>query len=184
MAIVSGCHPRVVTNVPPSYFFYLTLIIGMYNMNMISLKKPYADLSEILQWIDPNKKVSVYRNLANGLWSVKQDGIVCCYAQRVILRDCICKVSLAGNARVRQEKRKGVHATINGYVADFLEIHELSTEGDNYIPPEYWNEITYNPYKDRTFVQLFGEARVPIRRAWIIDMDSKRSPKVMGHAIS
>ena len=151
---------------------------------MKQLKKPFANESEILGWIDPNKKVLAYRNLHNGLWSIKQDGIVSCYAQRVILKDCECRVSLAGNARVRDEKRKNVHATISGYVCDFLEIHELSSEGDNYVPPEYWNEITYNPYKDRTFVQLFGEARAPIRRAWIIDMDSKRSPKVMGHGIS
>jgi len=151
---------------------------------MISLKKPYADHSEILEWIDPNAKVLVYRNLHNGLWSIKQDGLVCCYSQRVILKDCECRVSLAGNARVRQEKRKNVHAVISGYVADFFEVASLLPDGEEYIPPEYWNEITYNPYKDRTFVQLFGEARVPIRRAWIIDMDSKRSPKVMGHGIS
>jgi hypothetical protein len=51
-------------------------------MTMISLSKPYADHSEILEWIDPNKKVLVYRNLHNGLWSIKQDGLVCCYARR------------------------------------------------------------------------------------------------------
>jgi hypothetical protein len=138
---------------------------------MISLSKPYADHSEILEWIDPNKKVLCYRNLHNGLWSIKQDYIVrCyaglwsikqdyivrCYAQRVILKDCECKVSLAGNARVRDEKRKNVHAVISGYVADFFEIASLLPEGEEYIPPQYWNEITY----------------------------SERSPKVMGHGIN
>jgi len=73
---------------------------------------------------------------------------------------------------------------ISGYVCDLIEIASMLPDGDQHIPSEYWNEITYNPYKDRTFVQLFGEARVPIRRAWIIDMDAKRSPHVMGHGIS
>ena len=64
--------------------------------------------------IDFDKKVYVYKNLHRGCWSVKQGGLVKAHALELNLYDCTIKVSQAGQARVRKEKRKNVHAGIKG----------------------------------------------------------------------
>ena len=70
-------------------------------------KKPFAENSrQILEHINPEKKVRVYRNLHKKCLSVKQDGIVRCHASYVSLKDCSFIVNAAGQNRVRTEKRK------------------------------------------------------------------------------
>ena len=127
--------------------------------------------------IDDKKPCRVYFNLHKRLFSVTQKNernnwAVVGHTNYIELKNVKFIVSEAGRQRVLREKRKNVHAFLEGLCFNGL--------ANGFRP----RRITYNPYKDRTFVQLFGEARVPIRRAWIIDMDSKRSPKVMGHGIS
>ena len=83
------------------------------------MKKPRTQKSfEIAEHIDTTKKVRVYRNLHRDCYSVKQGGIVRCHAENVTLRSCQFIVSKAGQRRVRDEKRKNVHAFIEGYVFD------------------------------------------------------------------
>ena len=63
--------------------------------------KPFCEKSkEVLQYIDETKPVYVYRNLHKQCLSVRQDGIVKCHAENVVLMDCEFKVSLAGQKRV------------------------------------------------------------------------------------
>ena len=103
--------------------------------------KPFCETSsEVLELrcIDPTKKVRVYRNLHKKCVSVKQNGIVRCHATNVVLKDCRFIVSEAGQARVRSEGKKNVHAFIEGYVVDARKSLELLDFG--------WETVYYNPY--------------------------------------
>ncbi len=91
-----------------------------------------------LNCIDPTKKVRVYRNLHKKCISVKQKGIVRCHASNVVLRDCKFIVNEAGQARVRREGKKYVHAFIEGYVVEARKANELLDFG--------WETVYYNPY--------------------------------------
>ena len=55
--------------------------------------------------LDFNRKVFVYKNLHKNCWSVRQDALVKAHAFELNLYDCTIKVSRAGQARVRKEKR-------------------------------------------------------------------------------
>ena len=102
-------------------------------------------------------KVIVYYNLHKHCWSIKamageNKGRVIGHASYVEMRDVVGKVSKAGQARVRKEQRKNVHAGIVGDMICFTRA-SLQTEDDmqSMVEDEY-NEITYNPYKYDTFV--------------------------------
>jgi hypothetical protein len=101
--------------------------------------KPFCESSdEVLEHIDPTKKVRVYRNLHKKCVSVKQLGIVRCHARNVVLKDCKFIVSLAGQRRVREEGKKNVHAFIGGYVVKDAEQAILGDFG--------WDTVYYQPY--------------------------------------
>jgi len=103
------------------------------------MKKPFCETSkEVLEHIDPTKKVRVYRNLHKKCVSVKQGGIVQCHATNVVLNDCKFIVNEAGQARVRREGKKYVHAFIEGYVVSASKSLELLDFG--------WETVYYNPY--------------------------------------
>ena len=71
------------------------------------MKKPRCETNrDVIQHIDPTKKVRVYRNLHRKCISVKQGGIVRCWTTNVVLKDCKFIISKAGQKRVRDEKRK------------------------------------------------------------------------------
>ena len=102
--------------------------------------KPFCDTSkEVLEYIDPTKKVRVYRNLHKKCVSVKQGSIVRCHATNVVLYDCKFIVSEAGQKRVREEGKKNVHAFIEGYVVPASKSLELLDFG--------WETVYYNPYE-------------------------------------
>ena len=114
--------------------------------------------------LDFNRKVFVYKNLHKNCWSVRQDGLVKAHALELNLYDCTIKVSRAGQARVRKEKRKNVHAGIKGYLepyhlglsheaelTDEVKTFQRAWEG---LPNSQMREITYNPYKYDSFVHM------------------------------
>ena len=86
-------------------------------------------------------KVFVYFNLHKKVWSVKalegpRKGLVIQHAKELSLRDVKFKVSKAGRERVLREKRKNVHAGIEGYIVD--NVSDVIT----------WSKmVSYNPYK-------------------------------------
>ena len=88
------------------------------------------------------EKVFVYFNLHKKLWSVKdtKTGKVCEHVDVIHLRDVTFKVSEAGRQRVLSEKRKNVHAGVEGYLC------QLDDGGD-------YEQVTYNPYKYEKFVR-------------------------------
>jgi hypothetical protein len=94
-------------------------------------------------------EVRVYKNLHTGTLSmqtyIKGKGWrVHSHPMRVMLKDAKFLVYEAGRQRVLKEKRKNVHAYIQG---------TLQTKS----PKKYPNRARYNPYKYSTWVGLGGE---------------------------
>ena len=107
----------------------------------MSNKKPRVQVSrEVLEHIDPAKKVRVYRNLHKGCLSVQQGGLVKCHTDNIVLRDFKTIVNKAGQERVRRERAKNVHAFIEGFVVDAKESWQGKLDFR-------WGECYYNPYK-------------------------------------
>lgn len=93
-------------------------------------------------------KFYCYFNLHKKVFSLKshKTKLVEHHASIVRLDDCVFKVSEAGRQRVLKEKRKNVHAGVQGELRarDF----KVSVEALE----ESFVEITYNPYKYDSFV--------------------------------
>lgn len=96
--------------------------------------------------IDFNKKVEVYKNLHNGLFSVRQDGLVVAHVESIVLSYPKIKVNEKGRQKVIKDKAKNVHAFITGFPNSVNK--GFTIEGKR--------AITYNPYKFKTFVYKDG----------------------------
>ncbi len=118
-------------------------------------------------------KVRCYWNLHRNLWSVQDAKTrrVIGHAKKVLLREVVFTVSEKGRLRVLREKRKNVHAFAVG------ELHGAAWETPFGFGPAYWTRgdaayaaaaarlgetVTYNPYKDATFVRFERDERVPV----------------------
>lgn len=103
--------------------------------------------------IEPGDHVRVYWNLHKNCFSVQKkiDGrwLVAAHREELYLRSVTFKVSDAGRERVREERRKNVHAMIEGVVA----------ETPAMWPRDAVARISYNPYKDDSFVRVDVEGR-------------------------
>lgn len=88
------------------------------------------------------KRVRVYRNLHKDCFSVKcmKTGRVIAYVQEIVLKNVTYPVSKAGRERVLKEKRKNVHAFVQGIIDINNQITNLKE-----------NKICYNPYKKGHF---------------------------------
>ena len=106
--------------------------------------------------------VQVYRNLNKKLhkgdhgpvYSVRgDDGLVKKHTCHLTLWDCTFRVSEKGNERVRDEKRKNVHAYVQGREG----WNEEEQRWENIGPDCMWIyesvPITYDPYKYKTFIR-------------------------------
>lgn len=105
------------------------------------------------------KIVQVYRNLHKKQWSVrlKSNRRVYGHFDYVVLRDATFHVGKKGRDRVRREKRKNVHAYVEG---------EWYCGGEPALTRDICCGVYYNPYKNDTFV---GEGGEPIHEAeWVI----------------
>ena len=122
-------------------------------------------------------KVDVYRNLHNGMYSIKSReagtrGLVIAHADRVWLNDVEFIVSEAGRNRVLREKKKYVHAFVRGTLSSFFGIDkggraDFSEVGVwTHMEPEFQTmkkhgqEFTYNPYRYSTFVDRETESEL------------------------
>ena len=102
-------------------------------------------------------------------WSVKdvKTGRVIGHYYDVSLYNAKFKVSEAGRARVLKEKRKNVHAGVEGYLTE----HKLARKMDDTILWESQSErhaVTYDPYKYDTFVTVSDKE--PIDKAYFVRM--------------
>ena len=83
-------------------------------------------------------QVSAYRNLNNGMWSLKSkaSGLVAGHTDHVVIHDAKFAVGEGGRQRVIQAQQKNVHAFVRGRVAH-VEPHE---------PPAGAVPVSYNPF--------------------------------------
>ena len=137
-------------------------------------------------------KREVYRNLHfrdETVYSVRKNGLVEGHALTVIMDGTTKKpitfaVGPKGNQRVRDAQRKNVHAVIRGYIINAVWWGEMMEEADMehaLDACEYWKDsemderegyewkqVTYNPYKYKTFVTVEDEQPVMTARKVII----------------
>lgn len=95
--------------------------------------------------IQQGQKVKVYKNLTNGLWSIKdsKSGLVLGHAPSVSLVNAKFSVGEKGRLRVIEEKKKYVHAYIIG--------EYMGTTTDSELMKFSYIDVTYNPFKDTHF---------------------------------
>lgn len=93
------------------------------------------------------KKVMVYYNLHKHTFSITYEGKVILHADFVKLEDVEFRVREGGLLRVRDEKRKNVHAFVIGNLIDYciFPCEDLLVPQDGVV-------VTYDPYKHDTFV--------------------------------
>ena len=113
--------------------------------------------------IKEGDKVRVYKNLHNGLFSIKdvKSGLVVGHVEIINLENVEFKVSQAGRNKVLKEKRKNVHAYVEGNIInelDYIINRSVDTQA-----------ITYNPYKYDSFVRRNDLS--PIFKSDYIHMD-------------
>ena len=95
--------------------------------------------------------VQVYKNLhksraaGRSIYSVrdKKTGLVLGHVKEIVLKDVVFKVSETGRLRVLKEKKKNVHAVLQGevYHGKFYDL--------GYSKPQ---KVWYNPYKTNQFI--------------------------------
>lgn len=117
------------------------------------MKKPrynwHQDRLQIGELLE-GKKIRVYRNLHRHCLSVQHKGIVIMHVDEIQLKDTRFIVSQAGRERVLRERRKTVHAYVEGQFSNML----------RQAPQK---RCTYNPYKYSSFVTREDER--PVRSA-------------------
>tara|TARA_R100001015_G_C4605258_1_gene160276 strand:- start:667 stop:1068 length:402 start_codon:yes stop_codon:yes gene_type:complete len=117
------------------------------------------------------EKVQVYRNLhrteedGTHVYSVRNDkGIVVDHVTEIAISKPILRVGPKGNQRVRDEKRKNVHAYIQG-----MRMRESVIDDPTSGCSGKWEKITYNPYLHKSFV-LVQDQSVAVREAWLVEI--------------
>lgn len=134
-----------------------------------------------------NLKVFVYRNLNKKCWSIKAKGnhgvadVVIAHADKVMLSNCEYRVSQAGRKRVLEQRRKNVHAGVQGNLLWYLYGDESKYSGlfSSYSPPdacgsrEYTTEVTYDPYKYSTFIIAETKSKIETSLVAFFDNDGK-----------
>lgn len=95
--------------------------------------------SNQMAMIDPTKKVSVYRNLRDECFSVKQGSKVVFHTKAIALKNVTFRVNENARQRVIAKRRKEVHAYVDGFLC----------ERDSSIV--YLREVYYNPYTTSKF---------------------------------
>ncbi|WP_052712074.1 hypothetical protein [Domibacillus indicus] len=101
-----------------------------------------------------NQRVQVYRNVRKEVFSVLDGKTrrLIAHSEALVLANVEFKVSRAGQAQVRREKQKNVHAYVIGDYA--------GQEGGSL---EHYELVYYNPYTTETFVTL--ENHLPVLKA-------------------
>ena len=113
--------------------------------------------------IDRNKIVEVYFNLHKKCWSIRQSGASVIHADFVEIKEPQFVVQQGGNARVRREKRKNVHAFVRGYLTERVGIF-----------PKNQKLVTYNPYKHTSFVERGTDKPICNAEYAVLDINNKR----------
>lgn len=113
--------------------------------------------------IDMAAPVAIYKNLHNGLFSVKQGGLVVAHVASVTLTSVTLKVSEAGRQRVLRDKQKNVHAFVVGMIKDI-----------NKPCDQVGARLSYNPYKAAYFTWCDNGRKAIIGADEALYCDSKQ----------
>ncbi len=113
--------------------------------------------------LDKTKKVEVYFNLHKKCWSIRQAGKPVVHSDFVEIKEPQFVVQQGGNARVRREKRKNVHAFVRGYLTDRVGIF-----------PKSQKLVTYNPYKHTSFVERGTDEPICSAQYAVLDITDKK----------
>jgi hypothetical protein len=119
-------------------------------------------------------RVEVYRNLHNGKMSIRdaKTKLVLGHADQVFLHDAFFKVSQAGRARVLREKKKNVHAVVEGILGNangFASFKGRDLEGHKFKHSIFTDagtvfdelfSVTYNPYKYDQFWRVDADKAI------------------------
>ena len=130
-------------------------------MKIISDKKEGLLKNKINNLI--GKKVMCYYDLHRHTFSVTYNGLVMLKADYLKLNDVEFRVRQGGKQKVRDEKRKNVHAFVIGNLDDYCEF-----PCRNIPVPESNDVVTYNPYKYDSFV--IKTTKEPIYKSNEIEM--------------
>jgi len=117
------------------------------------------------------RKVRMYWNLHKGIWSVQdcQTGRVTNHVTAMTLADAKFVVRKAGQERVRREGKKNVHAFAVGHISLKNGLATLSGR-----------KVSYNPYKNDTFV--FIDTGEPVTDAYAISLATTSEGKPVVYA--
>lgn len=132
----------------------------------------------IYKFPDPSIKVFIYKNLHRDCWSIKSMtsrafyGRVLMHADMIEVVSASFKVSENGRRRVLRTKNKNVHAGVVGYLktahvtwtnqkySEAIKFSKTKVE-DTYCSTNNGKKISYNPYKNTTFVFNDGKEISP-----------------------
>lgn len=97
------------------------------------------------------KKVRVYFNLHKKVYSVqdRKTGLVIAHLDKLTLKDVKYNVREGGRQKVLKEKRKNVHAFIEGTICCPVELLKGELFG-----------VTYNPYKYDSFIVRDNQEKI------------------------
>lgn len=109
------------------------------------------------------KKVWVYYNLHEKTFSGLYQNKLVFHADYVKLSDVEFRVRPGGKSRVRDEKRKNVHAFVIGILEDICEY-----PCENLPQPSSDIVITYNPYKNDSFI--YKSTEEPVYHLKVVEM--------------
>jgi len=107
--------------------------------------------------ISNSKPTKIYWNLHKHKFSIVQGGLVVRHLELFELEDVTFHVQPAGNAKVRKQKRKNVHAYLKGMPCSHVLTDEIG-------------EAKYNPYKDNSFVMV--DSGEPVHKADHVMLES------------
>ena len=135
-----------------------------------------ADYFRDMNKVQKEFRREVYRNLHwknESVYSVRKNGLVEGHVYSIIMdgnakHPVTFAVGPKGNQRVRDEKRKNVHAYIQG-----RECYNEKEQRWEYIGPDcnYVNDpntvtVTYNPYKNDKFIRT--DTNEPVEKAKVV----------------
>jgi len=110
-------------------------------------------------------KVEVFRNLRKNCFSVRalegeNKGKVILHTDAVLLKDVEFRVQQGGQARVRRERKKYVHAFVRGEIRAVSSFAANTLKGLAKSRNIRMNQFAYNPYENDTFIDR--HLRVPL----------------------
>lgn len=124
---------------------------------------------------NPTDRRRAYFNLHKRVFSIKnhergseQYGRVVRHTNDFILTDVTFVVSEAGRARVLRERSKNVHAYVQGFEAEGVEVDEATLV-----------EVTYNPYKAGFFRVRATDERIDRARVVIGRTNAEGVPRLL-----